>query len=214
MIDALVVERVPLASITRHPRNARTHNLDIIKESLRTHGQFNPLIVQRSTKYVLAGNGRHEAMESIGWDECEVIFLDVDDEQATKILLVDNRSSDTGDYRDEELVALLESVTDLVGTGFDSFDLDDLLASAQEQAEQVIGKDTVDNEEDTLNSWAEGYLQKSIRTVLLDYEGETYLWVVDRLNELRYRFEVNSNAEAVLKLLAEKYPTMPHPEPT
>ena len=212
MTDVLDVERIRLDDLVRHPRNARTHNLDVIKESLRTHGQFAPLIVQRSTLTVLAGNGRHEAMEQLGWEEADVIRLDVDDEQALKILLVDNRSSDTGDYRSDELVALLESLSDLVGTGYDSFDLDDLLAKAQEQTEGVT-RDMVDNEEDNLDSWAAGYLAKTIRTVLLDYEGETYLWVIDRLNELRFRFEVNTNAEAVLKLLAEKYPNMPPPEP-
>ncbi len=212
MPDALTVERVPLASITRHPRNARTHNLDIIKESLRTHGQFLPLLVQTSTKYILAGNGRHEGMEQLGWDTADVIYTDVDDEQATKILLVDNRSSDTGDYRDAELVALLESIGDLVGTGYDSFDLDDLLARAQEISE-TVARDMVDNEEDNLDSWAQGYLAKTIRTILLDYEGETYLWMVDRLNELRFRYQVNTNAEAVLHLLAEKFPKQPPPEP-
>jgi len=211
MPDALTIERVPIASITRHPRNARTHNLDIIKESLRTHGQFLPLLVQTSTKFILAGNGRHEGMEQLGWDEADVTFIDVDDEQATKILLVDNRSSDTGDYRDAELVALLESLTDLVGTGYDSIDLDDLLAEAQETSE-AITRNMVDNEEDNLDSWAQGYLAKTIRTILLDYEGETYLWMVDRLNELRFRFQVNTNAEAVKRLLAEKFPNQPPPE--
>lgn len=212
MTDVLTVERVPLSSLTRHPRNARTHNLDIIKESLRTHGQFSPLIVQRSTSHVLAGNGRHEGMEQLGWEEADVIRLDVDDEQALKILLVDNRSSDAGGYRDAELVALLESLNDLVGTGYDSIDLDDLLAEAQETSEEIT-RNMVDNEEDNLDSWAAGYLAKTIRTILLDYEGETYLWMVDRLNELRFRYQVNTNAEAVLRLVADKFPNQPPPEP-
>jgi hypothetical protein len=211
-MPSLTIESVPLDSIIRHPANARTHNLDIIKESLRTHGQFLPLLVQLSTKFILAGNGRHEGMEQLGWPEADVTFIDVDDEQATKILLVDNRSSDTGDYRDAELVALLESLNDLVGTGYDSIDLDDLLAQAQETSEEIT-RNMVDNEEDNLDSWAQGYLAKTIRTILLDYEGETYLWMVDRLNELRFRYQVNTNAEAVLRLLADKFPNQPPPEP-
>jgi hypothetical protein len=47
----------------------------------------------------------------------------------------------------------------------------------------------------------------------LDYEGETYLWMVDRLNELRFRYQVNTNAEAVLRLVADKFPNQPPPEP-
>jgi hypothetical protein len=43
---------------------------------------------------VLAGNHRLIAARELGWEHLAVVCMDVDEEQARRILLVDNRSSD------------------------------------------------------------------------------------------------------------------------
>lgn len=119
-------ETVPVGDLTPYPGNARTNNLDTITESLTAHGQYRPLIVQKSTGYILCGNHTHAAITELGWTHAAVQYVDVDDEQAKKILLVDNRASDTATYDDDLLAELLDSLTDLEGTGFDDLDLDAL----------------------------------------------------------------------------------------
>ena len=56
----LRVERAPLSTLVADPANPRTHddrNLRSIADSLRVHGQVEPLLVQASTRMVIAGNG-------------------------------------------------------------------------------------------------------------------------------------------------------------
>lgn len=129
------VPAFPLDKLTLHPGNARRGDVDVVAESLRKHGQFKPLVVQRRADdgrefIVLAGNHTLRAMRHLGWDTCAVNLLDVNDADATRILLIDNRASDDSTYDDQALVALLEQLAQaggLDGSGFDTQDLSDLV---------------------------------------------------------------------------------------
>lgn len=118
---------VPVDAVRPYPGNARTHNLAVIRESLTEHGQYRSLVVQRSTSYILAGNGTWEAAKGLGWQEISVELVDVDDQQARKIVAVDNRASDLGGYNDDLLASLLLEIqhddAGLQGTGFTDDDL-------------------------------------------------------------------------------------------
>ena len=63
----------------------------------------------------------------LGWTEIAATFVDVDEEQAKRIVLVDNRSNDLAGYDDGLLAELLEELPDLDGTGYDLAALDALL---------------------------------------------------------------------------------------
>lgn len=128
----LHVEIVPLDSLKPHPQNPRQGDIGAIVESLSEHGQYKPLVVQRGTRHILAGNHTWQGAAQLEWTHIQVVFVDVDDEQALKILLVDNRTSDLATYDDALLADLLKAVHavngELTGTGFDTDALDDLLA--------------------------------------------------------------------------------------
>lgn len=47
---------VPVTSVTPHPRNVRHGDVGAITQSLAEFGQYRPIVVQRSTGHVLAGN--------------------------------------------------------------------------------------------------------------------------------------------------------------
>jgi len=131
--------RVKLDKLTPHPRNARQGDVGAIVSSLEAHGQYRALVVQKSTGYILAGNHTYRAMLALGWKDAHVNYLDVDDETALRILLVDNRSSDLATYDDDALASLLRELagteTALVGTGFDGDELDALLFRMARDAE-------------------------------------------------------------------------------
>lgn len=161
----LTVEYVPADAITPHPRNARQGDLGAIGESIRVNGVYRPVIVQRSTGHILAGNHTAQAMRQAGRAEVPVVYLDVDDREALRILLADNRTADLGDYDGGALVDLLRSLPDLEGTGYDGDDLDDLLKGLEpfesEDADpepapprlcQACGYNTTDNP-DGLAPW-------------------------------------------------------------
>ena len=133
--DTLADFVVPIGSVRRYPGNPRTHNLDVLRASLRRNGQYRPIVVNRRTMQVLAGNGTHEAAELEGWPEIAATMVDATPEEAARIVAVDNRASDLGGYDDGALLALLDGLPDLEGTGYDQ----DALAALQALADQAAG---------------------------------------------------------------------------
>jgi len=124
-----------LASLKPHPKNVRVGDVQLIKDSLQHHGQYRPIVVQQSTNHILAGNHTFKAAKELGWDTIEVTYVDVDNDQALRILLMDNRANDKATYDTDELVGLLDQLLDtdleLTGTGFSMGDLTELLADME-----------------------------------------------------------------------------------
>ena len=137
---------VPIASLTSHPRNPRRGNLEVITESLRRFGQLRPIVVQRSSGYVVAGNHLRRAAVALGWRNLAATVLDLDDATASAYLLADNRSSDLGTYDDALLAALLEEAAaagNLAGIGYGRDDIDELVARVLAEAERIGDPDAI-----------------------------------------------------------------------
>ncbi|MEU5683627.1 hypothetical protein DEJ48_36840 [Streptomyces venezuelae] len=123
---------VPVDELVPYHRNPRTGDVDSISESLSTHGQYRAIVVNRGTltgrpNEILAGNHTYKAAKQLGWAEIAVTWLDVDDEAAAKIVVVDNRTSDLAGYDTLLLADILQDLPDLKGTGYDQDQLDQLL---------------------------------------------------------------------------------------
>lgn len=127
------IKRVELSLLHADPSNARAHgemNLDAIEGSLRRFGQAEPLVVQATTGRVIGGNGRLVAMKRLGWTECDVVELEIDDLQATALAIALNRTGELAEWDEQTLARLLEelrSADALAGVGFTDADIDDLL---------------------------------------------------------------------------------------
>jgi site-specific DNA-methyltransferase (adenine-specific) len=134
---------VPVADLVPYRSNPRVGNLDTIVESLQVNGQYRPIVVNRRTNEVLAGNHTLKAALVLGWDRIAATFVDVDDEQAARIVLVDNRANDLAGYDDSALVALLEELGPghLEGTGFSDGDLAALLAGVIDEPPALTDED-------------------------------------------------------------------------
>jgi ParB-like chromosome segregation protein Spo0J len=104
------VELVPIERIQTHPRNYREHDLGSIHVSIERFSNYLPLVVQRSTGYVLAGNGRLIAERQRGTTEVPVRWLDVSDAEAEAILLADNWIPRRARDMDQELLDLMLSL--------------------------------------------------------------------------------------------------------
>lgn len=93
----------PLKDAKPHPDNVRKHRLEKIAQSLQTHGQRAPIIVQRSSGYIVKGNGTWAAAKMLGWEHIAMSFQEMDDGMAMGFLFADNRASDLASYDRKKL---------------------------------------------------------------------------------------------------------------
>jgi len=120
--------------IEPHPDNANVGNVEAIAESIRVNGFYAPIIVQASTGYIIAGNHRFKAANSLGYEQVPVVYLDVDDEEAKRIMVADNRTTRLGHDDTALLTSLLEDLGEsdlgLMGTGYTHAELQTLIDQA------------------------------------------------------------------------------------
>jgi DNA modification methylase len=143
----LTIRRVPLATLAPDPANPRSHDergLDAIRASLARFGQVDPLVVQKSTCRVIGGHGRLAAMKALGWTECDVVELEIDDLQATALGIALNRTGDLSAFDLPALGKLLESLQEagaLDGVGFSDKEVNTLLdeiIAAEENLDGIL----------------------------------------------------------------------------
>ena len=89
------IEYVDPSTLRPHPQNPRIGSVPAIAASIRAHGWYGTVIVQRSTGTILAGAHRVLAAREEGIAEIPVYYVDVDDEQALAILLGEDDDSDS-----------------------------------------------------------------------------------------------------------------------
>lgn len=124
-------------TLIEHPKNPRKGSVEQIKVSLEENGQYKPIIVQKSTNYILAGNHTYLAAQQLGWKELMALVIDVDDTTAVKIMLADNKTADQSTYDSGILVDVLQGLDDLVGTGYEAADLELMMRAEARELESV-----------------------------------------------------------------------------
>ena len=58
---------VPIDDVRPYAHNPRRGDLEAIKESLRQHGQYRPVVASVRTSEILAGNHTWQAAKALGW---------------------------------------------------------------------------------------------------------------------------------------------------
>lgn len=115
-----------------HPKNPRIGNVEVVAESLREHGQFKPIVINKRSGLIAAGHHTWLAARSLGWETIQAVYIDVDEQKHLKIMLADNKTSDMGVYDEKVLAEILAGLSDdLTGTGYNPAELQDLIDSVQ-----------------------------------------------------------------------------------
>jgi hypothetical protein len=110
------VETVPMSDLVLDHKNARLGDVSAVADSLREFGQHRPLVVQRSSGRIIAGNHTYKAAQSLGWAEIVVWWVDDDDVTAVRRGIADNATSDNATWDEDVLADLLREVgTDVPG---------------------------------------------------------------------------------------------------
>jgi len=132
---------VPIDALEVWPGNYREHDIGAICESLTRFGQQKPIVVQAATMKIVAGNGQYLAAQALGWTEIAANVVEISDDEAEAFLIADNRTSERGRNTDDKLAVLLERVAkrgQLVGTGYDGDDVDDLLKRVRREQQVAV----------------------------------------------------------------------------
>ncbi|MFJ4668960.1 ParB N-terminal domain-containing protein [Kitasatospora purpeofusca] len=187
IVDGLLPFAVPIGTLNRYHQNPRRGDVNAVAESLRVNGQFKPIVVNRGTltgrpNEILAGNHTWDAAKQRGWDQIAATWVDVDDDDAARIVIVDNRTSDLAGYDTELLADILSALPDLDGTGYDRDALDELLDSVELPSQ--LAAETAEREGDKIADehlqW--GYVQWGVIRVQITKDE------VERLNNIHDAF--------------------------
>ncbi|MER5639396.1 ParB/RepB/Spo0J family partition protein [Kitasatospora sp. NPDC002227] len=193
--ELLLPLAVPVADLTPYHRNPRTGDLAAIRESLTVHGQYRAIVVNRGTLTgrpgeILAGNHTFKAALELGWEQIAATWIDVDDDAADRIVVVDNRTSDLAGYDSALLADILAGLPTLEGTGYDQDALDALLDDVELPGLLELTSDGAGTgEQATVDYLQWGYLQWSSTRVRITAEE------VQALTELHGKFIEDTNGD-------------------
>lgn len=210
-----VLETFHPNDLALYHRNPRVGNVKAIMDSLRVHTQYRPIVVNRGThtgrpNEVLAGNHTLKAMRELlaaepgnaAWTRVDAYVLDVDDDQAARIVLADNRTAELGTFDIESLSDLLSGLPDLAGTGYTDDDVNDMFATMEEglpgagaDDDGLISRRDMDDKADT-------YGDVSTRVVVLQYPIAQFIWAQEKFAAYRKDNELQTNSDAVIHMLA------------
>lgn len=244
------LERLPVPDLNLFHKNPRRGDVDSIVESIRVNGIYKPIVLNRGTltgrpNEVLAGNHTLQAVRRLAeespedprWANLDAYVVDVNDDDAARIVIVDNRTSDLAATDNRSLFALLDSLDDVEGTGFVDDDVDDLRAMLEEMGEDTPAVATLsgdssrehysdddDDEEDDrpsglLNNSADAdnmakYADRATRMFVLAFPIVQYSWVSEGLEKIAEDHDFDTNSETLMYLLSEHLGEDPPPLPT
>lgn len=171
------IVKLKLSEIISDPGNSRVHdihNLQVIKKSLLRFGQYRPFVIQKSTMYIRVGNGMYQAMlqiakeqgKDVGDIEVKCMVLDLTDEQANTLSVLDNKSSDLSYNDNAKLGELFKNMStqNIQLTGFSNQQVSKILQSFNTDIEKMI------NPLDKVKTQEEKKQQKQTKTGVLQYK--------------------------------------------
>jgi hypothetical protein len=197
-------DSVPLVDLKPAENNARRGDVDALEKSVRRFGQARPLVVQKGTNRIVAGNHTAEALRLVYGEEwsVDVCYVEMDDETALAYQIADNRTSDKAGYNDEQLVKVLQELQEqdaLAGTGFDHDDVDDLLVAIgaiEEPPVQEFEGDYAEPEEETAARW-EGREEGQRREVVFLLMKDDFERFQEQVTDLQRLWNIDSKGETI-----------------
>lgn len=198
-------ERVAPDTLNPYHKNPRHGDVDAIASAVSALGQYKPIVVNKGTltgrpNEILAGNHTHQAITRLKQPTIDVVWVDVDDATASKIVLSDNRTGDLAGYDNDVLFELLQSLQTLDGSGFTQGDYDSILSDLTPHETEPKQPGTSQAGVNTFDR-RETYEKTEARGVLIDYSLDDYDTVTKGLDTLRKQHGAKDNAELVLRLI-------------
>ena len=138
-IAVIETRMVSVDELDTFEKNPRVGDVNAIMQSIRTFGQFRPIVVNAKNNRIIAGNHTFLAIRKMGEEQILASFVNVDDKTARAMVLADNKLADRGQYDDRLLAELLASIdTELIdATGYSAEEVDTLSRLISTNTDQV-----------------------------------------------------------------------------
>lgn len=143
----------PVSELVEFPKNPKAHDVDAIEQSIDVNGWYGVLLVldcPGEPNYILAGHGRKATLTRKGQHFVPAILVRCDMKTARRIVLVDNRSPESGGFNDRALTEFLRDITledgaeGLRGTGYDAMQLGALTFATRDSSEIADKKEAAE----------------------------------------------------------------------
>lgn len=150
---------VPIDSITQDPENARVHDENDLREkreSLKLFGFTRPILVNKSTGIIAAGNGIHLAAKELGYEKVPVIFIEMSPIRAKSLSISDNKLGDHGKYNIDQFTWNIKEIDEWDTTvewkalGFEKNEINLLLASINNDVSDDHGEAQLEDNHEEL----------------------------------------------------------------
>ena len=213
------LKMLEVEEVATHPDNPRVGNKAKIKESIQAHGFIDPIVVQKSSMYVLAGNHRLVVAKELGYTEVPARVVDMPDDKARKYVLAANKASDEAGYNEEALAVLLTSILDedeedpLAGTAYSAKEAETILARAawQDEGDLELPEEEVETHKGEEATGAHKGPKPQDRTaalealqrrsLILSIPVKVHAELVDAMKKAREDLDVNTTEEMIVELL-------------
>lgn len=230
------IEMTPLSAIKPAVRNPKQHDSAGIAGSISRFGIIETPIIDERTGRLIGGHGRVEDLVSrlaAGQEPPDGIDIGVngewlvpvqrgwasrDDSEADAAAIALNRLTEVGGWDTAQLAAILDELAgtplSLEGLGFDTNDLDDLIAKMQEETLAFVSEEGHDvtqgaQNEPSLDERAQKYAGKGVRSLVLDYSVDDFDILAADCARLRRHLTLDSNAAVVKALILKAAADLP-----
>ena len=143
------VTKIPIHRLNAAPYNPRVELrpgdavFDNLKRSIETFGYLQPIIVNRRSNTVVGGHQRLKVLKDLGYQEVDVVFVDLSAEHEKALNLTLNKT--VGEWDESKLARLLQEFEgfpdiDIQLTGFDAGEIGDLISRVLDR-ETATGND-------------------------------------------------------------------------
>lgn len=137
---------VPIGNIKPYGKNPRKHGaaIDLVAASIKAYGFLQPIVCDMQG-VIIVGHTRLKAAQMLGLAEVPVIYADLDEIQAKKYRLADNKTHEHSSWDNDKLIS---EVLDLIEAGQDVYA--DELAFTQEELDRILQAEGREVEQDNI----------------------------------------------------------------
>lgn len=194
---------VEIHKIVKNPKNPNQHperQIELLSKIIDYQGQRAPVIISKRSGFVVAGHGRLEAMQKLGWEKCAVDYQEFENEaQEYAHMVADNKIAELAEHDDFKMI---EDLKDIEIVDFELMGLDDFVLeggtsfSLEDVIEEQSGDDYGHFNETKENT-------TDMRNIKIIFEKDEYDYYLEVIKKIMTNNEIKSMKELFIWLLEQ-----------